>query len=228
MTRPAFLDDIRRIGAIGWSAYACDRALSSIFAGRVRFTALWFYAQPVDRIPTIAPRAGDRMQVRVIDPGEVPEEAFGRPAGAVAERFALGGVCVAALKDSELAGFMWLQFDVLSEHLFRCDFVPVPHGRTAWDFDLFVAPDFRLSRAFARLWSHARDYLSERGIDTTVSWIAFDNVASQRAHRRMGAVRVGWAIVLSAGPAQFVLSTAKPYLGASLRTSRARLIVRAH
>lgn len=225
---PQFLGDLRRMGFVNWFAYATDRVLAMASGGRIRARALWFYAQPVDLIPRVTARPGDRISTKVVSPAELPEGTFGRTEGAFAQRFDQGAVCIAALRDAELIGFMWLQFDVLSEHLFRCDFVPYPHGRTAWDFDLFVAPDFRLTRAFARLWSHARDYLIERGIDTTVSWIAFDNDASQRAHRRMGARRVGWAIVLSAGPAQFVLSTAAPYIGASLRTSRARLLVRAH
>ncbi|MFO1300364.1 MAG: GNAT family N-acetyltransferase [Burkholderiaceae bacterium] len=228
MTRPTFLDDIRRIGAIGWLAYACDRALSSVFAGRVRFTALWFYAQPVDRIPTIEPRASDRMQIRVIAHDEIPEEAFGRPPGAVSERFAHGGVCIAALKDSELAGFMWLQFDELRERLVRCDFVPRPHGKACWDFDFFVAPQYRLGRTFGRLWSHAKAYLGARGVETTLSWIAFDNAASQRAHERMGAKPVGWALVLTAWKLQLVLTSARPHVSLGLSdTHRTRLMIEA-
>jgi hypothetical protein len=225
---PQFLGDLRRMGVVNWLAYATDRALAIVSGGRIRARALWFYAQPVDLIPRAMTRPGDRISTKVVSPAELPEGTFGRPEGVFAQRFDQGAVCIAAHRDAELIGFMWLQFDALSEHLFRCDFVPCPQGRTAWDFDLFVASDFRLTRAFARLWSHAGEYLSERGIDTTVSWIAFDNDASQRAHRRMGALRVGWAIVLSAGSAQFVLSTAEPYVGASLRASRTRLIVRAH
>jgi len=228
MRRPAFLGDIRRIGLAGWLAYACDQAVSTIFAGRVRFTALWFYAQPVDRIPTIAPRSGDRMQIRVIEHGDVPEEAFGRPLGAIAERFEQGSVCIAALKDSELAGFMWLQFDELRERLMRCDFVPTPHGKACWDFDFFVSPQYRLGRTFSRLWSYAKMYLDARDIENTLSWIAFDNSASRRSHESMGANAVGWAVVLIAWKFQLTLTSVRPYVSFGVGDAhRTRLIIQA-
>ncbi|MBX3590911.1 MAG: GNAT family N-acetyltransferase [Burkholderiaceae bacterium] len=222
---PQFVGDLRRMGFVNWFAYAADRALEKASGGWIRARALWFYAQPVDLIPQTTTRPGDRISTTVVSRAELPEGAFGRPHGAFAKRFDQGSICIAARRDSELIGFMWLQFDELREQLFRCDFIPCPHGRAAWDFDLYVAPELRLSKAFARLWSHARSYLCERGIETTISWIAFDNDASQRAHRRMGAKRVGWAIVLTAGSARVVLSTARPYLSAGLKDSRTRLFV---
>lgn len=226
MRRPVFLDDIRRIGLTGWLAYACDHTVSSIFAGRVRFTALWFYAQPVERIPTIEPRSGDRMQIRVIEYGDVPEAAFGRPPGAIAERFEQGSICIAALKNAELAGFMWLQFDELRERLVRCNFVPTPHGKACWDFDFFVSPQYRLGRTFGRLWSHAKMYLDARGIETTLSWIAFDNSASRRAHESMGARTVGWAVVLTAWKIQLTFTSVRPHVSLGLAdTHRTRLII---
>lgn len=228
MTKPAFLDDVRHMGWGGWLAYAIDRGLARVSAGRMRLTSLWFYAQPVQRIPTIEPRASDRIEVRIVAPGDIPESAFGRPPGAVAERFANGSICVAASKGAELAGFMWLEFDELRERLVRCDFVPAPHGRACWDFDFFVAPQFRLGRTFGRLWSHAKSYLAERGVETTLSWIAFDNAASQRAHERMGARRVGWALILTAWTLQVVATSRRPFVDVRVgQTRRSRLVVEA-
>lgn len=209
--KSVFLDDIRRIGLTGWLAYACNHAVSSASAGRIRFTALWFYAQSVEHIPTISGHASDRIQIRVIKHGEVPDEAFRRPPGAIAERFAQGSVCIAALKDSELVGFMWLEFDELRERLVRCNFIPYPRGKTCWDFDLFVSPQYRLGRTFGRLWSHAKSHLNARGVKMTLSWIAFENVASRRAHERMRAKRIGWALVLTAWKLQVVIASTKPF-----------------
>lgn len=228
MTRLAFLDDIRRIGWIGWLAYAADRGLAAISAGRVRLTSLWFYAQPVKQIPAVERRESDRIEIRVVTEHEIPESAFGRPPGAVAERFAHGSICIAATNGTELAGFMWLEFDHLRERLVRCDFVPAPRGKACWDFDLFVAPRYRLGRTFGRLWSHARAYLGERGIETTLSWIAFDNVASRRAHERMGARRVGWALVLGAWKLQIVVASDRPFVDVRYgQARRTRLVVAA-
>lgn len=228
VSRFPLIDDVRRIGLAGWSSYALDRTLGKVSRQRVRFSALWFYAQPVQSIPKIDKRATDRIQVKVAERDDVPDGVFGRPPGAIAERFEQGSVCIAAMKDGELVGFMWLQFDVLRERLARCDFVPAPLGTVSWDFDLYVAPSFRLGRTFGRLWSHARQFLSERGVATTVSWIAFDNAASQRAHERMGARRVGWALVLTAWTLQVTLSSCQPYFGITWREKdRTRILVRA-
>lgn len=226
--RHSFSDDIKRIGFTGWSSYVLDRALAKISGQRVRLSALWFYAQPVQSIPKIDHRATDRIQVKVAERDEVPDGSFGRPPGAIAERFEQGSVCIAATKDGELAGFMWLQFDALRERLLRCDFVPSPHGTVSWDFDLYVAPQYRLGRTFGRLWSRAKEILVERGVQTTVSWIAFDNASSQRAHERMGARRVGWALILTAWALQVTLSSCHPYFGVTWRKKdRTRLLVRA-
>lgn len=228
MTWPAFLNDIRRIGLLGWLAYAVDRALSSLSAGRVRLTSLWFYAQPVHLIPTVASRESDRIEVRVVAQEDIPESAYGRPPGAVPERFSQGSICIAAVNGPELAGFMWLEFESLRERLVRCDFVPTPRGKTCWDFDFFVVPKYRLGRTFGRLWSHAKAYLAERGVETTLSWIAFDNAPSQRAHERMGARRVGWAVILTAGALQLVVTSNRPYFDLRLgKARRTRLAVEA-
>jgi len=228
MTWRAFLNDIRSIGWLGWLAYAADRALSSVSARRIRLTSLWFYAQPVCQIPTIASRETDHIEVRVVTQDDIPEAAYGRPPGAVTERFVHGSICIAATNGTELAGFMWLEFKKLRERLVRCDFVPAPCGKACWDFDFFVEPKYRLGRTFGRLWSHAKAHLEERGVETTLSWIAFDNAPSQRAHERMGARRAGWAVILTAWALQIVVTSARPHFDLCIgKTRRTRLVVEA-
>lgn len=220
--------DIRNIGFAGWFAYVIDRSLSLISRGAIRFTALWFYAQPVEQISTIKRRDEDRIRTELAGPGQVPDASFGRPLGAIPERFEQGSTCIAAFNGDQLAGFMWLQFESLRERLVRCDFVPLPQGRASWDFDVFVAPPFRMGRTFGRLWSHAKSYLQERGIETTLSWVAFDNMASRRAHERMGARRVGWALILTVGKAQLLLASTSPYIHFSVsEANRPKVLVQA-
>lgn len=220
--------DIRRIGFLGWFTYSVGRFLDVVSGGCAQLTSLWIYAQNVSEIPSVSARQNDRIQVRVVGIDQLPESAFDRPTDAISERFAQGSICIAALKDAELVGFMWLQYESLRERLVRCDFVPLPNGRACWDFDVFVAPPFRMSRTFGRLWYHAKSQLQARGIETTLSWIAFDNIASRRAHERMGARRIGWTLILTVAKAQLLLASTSPYIHFSIsEANRAKVLVRA-
>jgi hypothetical protein len=191
--------DVRSMGALGWSIYAADRLLDRLTGGRARLWAFRFYAQPVPDEPLLPPARGvSKMVVGVIEASDVAPELFERPKGAIEERFEDGSLCIAARDGQRLAGFMWLRFGVLRERLLACDFEPLPAGLTCWDYDFEVLPRYRLGRTFARLWDEGFRLLRARGVRESVSWIAFSNLASQRAHERMGARRVGWLVVLDA------------------------------
>ena len=169
----------------------------------------------------LAGQASGSMSVGVLEPGEVAEEQFGRPAGVINARFAERCVCIGAkTAGGELAGFLWLSFEPVRELLVRCVFVPEPYGVSSWDFDVFVAPRYRLGRTFSRLWDEAFDYLRRRGVRTTISWIEWGNAPSKRAHARMGAVPVGWAVFLRAFGSQIAVSSGFPYLHVSRGKNR--------
>ncbi len=203
--------DIRRMGVVGWMLYAADRLLDRATRGHARLWAFRFYAQPVPTRPMLSPSASKKLRVGRLAPDEIDPLRFERPAGAIEERFAAGSTCIAALDAQELAGFMWLHFGTLQERLVACDFEPIPTGQTCWDYDFEVLPRFRLGRTFARLWDEAYKLLRDRGVAASVSWIAFPNLASQRAHARMGAQRVGWLIVLDVYGYKFSAQSNRPF-----------------
>ncbi|MFP5406736.1 MAG: N-acetyltransferase family protein, partial [Gammaproteobacteria bacterium] len=204
--------DVREMGGVGWSAYATDRLLDRLSAGRARLWAFRFYAQPIPDRPLLAPSRSTRLRIGVVRPGEIDSRRFERPAGAVEERFAAGSTCIAAVDGEELAGFMWLHFGRLRERLLACDFEPLPSGRTCWDYDFEVFPRFRLGRTFARLWDETYQLLRERGVEASVSWISFSNRASQRAHERMGAQPIGWLAVLELFGYKLAAQSNRPYV----------------
>ena len=216
--------DIRQMGVAGWMLYATDRLLDRVTRGRARLWAFRFYAQPVPVRPMLSPSQSTKLRVGKLAPDEIDPLCFDRPAGAIEERFAAGSTCIAALDAQELAGFMWLHFGTLRERLLACDFEPVPAGQTCWDYDFEVLPRFRLGRTFARLWDEAYRLLRDRGVAASVSWIAFPNLASQRAHARMGAQRVGWLIVLDVYGCKFSAQSSRPFV--RITPSRRRLHVR--
>lgn len=200
------------MGRLGGTFYLIDRALVRLSRRRVRLRGYWFCMQPVARQARVQIKPGDAWQVGPIGPQQLPEAAFGRPSGAVPARFADGSICIAAVRGDELGGFMWLNFGPLRERLVRCVFEPLPAGEVCWDYDFFIAPKYRLGRIFARLWDAADEMMRSRGVRATVSWVEFSNLASTRAHERLGARRVGWAAFLTLGVVQVTFASVRPFV----------------
>lgn len=216
--------DIRALGKLGFAFYYLDRLLRKLAFGNGHLMGMWFYMQPVAGEARARPAPNEHTTIGVVRPGEIPDAAFGRPEGVVAQRFRDGSVCIASRHDDELQGFMWLSFGPLRERLVRCDFEPAVPAATSWDYDFFVAPKYRMGRTFARLWDCANEYLRSRDIRWTGSWIGFTNLASARAHERLGAHRVGWAVFVTIGRVQLTVASMRPWLHVSLGdSSRCRL-----
>lgn len=193
MTRlKGFRSDIRAMGFGGWVFYLMDRLLDRISRGRARLWVFRFYAQVVPPRPMLPASRNTRLRVGPLAEGSIDPALFDRPPGAIEERFRAGSACIAALDEDQLAGFMWLHFGRLRERLLECDFEPLPSGQTCWDYDLEVAPKYRLGRTFVRLWDEANRLLRDRGVAASISWVTLWNLASQRAHQRMGAQPLGW------------------------------------
>lgn len=221
----AMLSDLRQMGVVPWALYALDRALDRLSKGRARLWSFRFFAQPVPSADLVNTPSSGKSRFAVLEPGEIPASLFGRPSGAIEERFRGGSTCIAALNGNELSGFMWLQFGALRERLVACDFEPLPANLTCWDYDLEVLPRYRLGRTFARLWDEAFRVLRKRGVQATVSWIAFSNVASRRAHERMGARQVGWLVVLDLFGFKFAAQSTAPFVMFSPAGHRLRIRV---
>ena len=69
-------------------------------------------------------------------------------------------------------GYLWLKLQGYEEDEVRCRYVPVPERGTAWDFDIYVAPPYRMGRTFTRMWIAANDFLRSNGIEWTLSRIS--------------------------------------------------------
>ncbi|MDT3680106.1 MAG: GNAT family N-acetyltransferase [Burkholderiaceae bacterium] len=202
--------DIRAMGSAGWMVYETDRALGLLSRGRAGLHVLRFYAQPVPEKELVPRRANDSFLIHAVSRDTVPESAFQRPSGAIAQRFDDGSTCIAALKGDELAGFMWLQPGILRERIVRCRFHALPSTRVEWDYDFYIHPRHRLGRLFARLWDTAFLHLRERGIVATVSWVHLHNRPSSNAHARLGATPIGWAMFVVMFGHQVMITSMRP------------------
>jgi hypothetical protein len=184
--------------------------------GSVRLVKYYFVAQPVAHTAVSPGGAAARLQIHVADREDAMLACVPRPAAVITDRFAQGARCVIAQRDGELAGFIWLAPERYREDEVRCLYRWTPASRAAWDFDVFIAPAYRMSRLFGRLWARAHELLLTQGIEWTLSRIDAFNAESLAAHRRLGARSLGCGYFLVAGPVQLMLATVAPYLHLSL------------
>jgi len=205
---------------MGWgngSLYAIARALASVSGNQVRIHKYYLVAQPVAKRCWLPPHRGQSFEIRKIAQPDPVVAQFPRPDHAAPYRFNQGAVCIAALKAGTLAGFLWLTLGPYQEDEVRCRYVPLPAGKSAWDFDVHVEPEYRNGIAFLRLWDEANSFLAAHQIQWSLSRISAFNSGSILSHARMGAQRLGAVTFLSIGSWQIAASTVAPYFHFSIR-----------
>jgi hypothetical protein len=213
----ALLQMVQRWGWFNTSLFVFNRLLVSVSKGHVRLYRYYLIAQPVAKAALLAQGRGKKIEVRLIQEEDEIIQQFPRPASAIRARFEQGAKCVVAVKDGRFIGFLWLLMGSYQEDEVRARYVPLPANRSAWDFDVYVAPDFRLGLAFLRLWDRANRLLCESDISWSCSRISAFNTGSLGAHARLGTVFLGSTIFFCAGGCQLTLASISPYFHLSRR-----------
>ena len=194
-------------------SYCTERVLAAATRGRCRLYKYYFFAQPVpDKPRRRAISEVSRTRVRqATEPADIIR-SFSRPPEIIARRLQDGAICLVAERDGEPVGFIWLKLDGYDEDEVRCRYRLEPTGRVAWDFDAFIVPRFRMTRAFVQLWDAAFERLRERGYRWSVSRISAFNPGSLNAQRRLGADLLHTGVFLAFGPAQLTLLSCRPFV----------------
>jgi hypothetical protein len=206
----AFGDTAATIGIGDACLYAASRAANAMFRGRVRIIKYYFMAQPIDA-SAADPGSRGTFDIAFATPDSTLFSQFDRPAGVIAARFAKGARCIAATdSEARLAGFLWYVVGPYDEDEVRARFVPKPDGRSAWDFDVTIAPRYRMGRLFASIWRRASIEMAASGVRHTLSRISAFNVASLASHQRLGARRLGSALFVCIGRVQLMRGTLAP------------------
>jgi hypothetical protein len=213
------------IGGFATALYALGIALSRLSGGRCRLFGYRFYAQPVPDRAFVSARPGASMRIDRVGPDDAIVAQFPRPPDVIARRFSEGAVCFVATADGRFAGYIWLKLNGYEEDEVRCRYLPIPLDTTAWDYDVYVAPEFRMSRAFLRLWDAANDFLRSKGICWTLSRISMFNPSSLGAHARLGIRAVGQAIFIRMARTELAFFSMAPYVHIS-RSNERRPVVR--
>jgi hypothetical protein len=213
---PRVLISIREsLNSFGWvngSLYVVARALDKATRGGCRIFKYYFVAQPVPLRPETAFSLRTKTRIFQVSAGDGIIRHFPRPAEIVAKRFADGALCFVAERADELVGFIWIKQEKYSEDEVRCLYLLDPATQLVWDFDAYVAPQFRMSRAFAQLWEAVNRFLSDNGYRWTVSRISAFNKHSIASHRRLGAVHLHTGLFVTAGAFQLSLFSCAPYI----------------
>lgn len=216
---------IRSLGWVDGLAYLLGTAMSRLTAGTVRIVKYHLVVQPVTTEPMLPAHRGRSIKIHEAGCGDpFLQNVPGRREGIMDSRFGLGGRCLVATLRGELAGYLWYMTADYPEDEVRCLFRPTPRGRSAWDFDVYVAEKFRLSPVFPKLWQEANQQLYAEGMRWSCSRISAFNRASLGSHGKLGARRVGWVFFLVLGPWQFMCADRAPYLHLSF-TDRSRPVL---
>lgn len=182
--------------------YWLDKIIAIGSRGRVRLRHYLFVTQPLQ---TRAAATETAFSIRLLDSAH-PLHEFPVSAAEIQRRLRQGSTCLVATSHDQFAGYLWLHLGPFHEDEVRCRFVPWPSERVAWDFDVYIAPRFRATRAFSRLWQAAERHLLARGITHSASRISSYNAVSLRSHLRSGALVRGSAIFLTIGRAQLMIA----------------------
>ena len=209
------------IGAVNSLLYLLAKGMSRLSGGRARLLKYCITAQPVPDADITPPRRG-----RSIDVGEVSSEQarglpLGRPQHVIEQRLAAGTRCLIATNGGQLLGFQWFTLRDYEEDEVRCLFELRRVDKCAWDFDIFVFPEARLQPVFTRLWDTCNELLRKNSVDYSLSRINAFNRGSIRAHSRLGAEQIGWALFIILGSLQLSIFSVRPWLHLSLSSENA-------
>lgn len=176
---------LKLLGVAGVLSYAVARFATK--AGIIGYRRYILVSVPVSEMPamprgfSIRPMAADELRAHVIDVPEATQK----------ERYTQGLTCLGAFNPKgALVGVTWVGSSDFTESEIHVRFA-LPRN-AGWDCGLWIAPHYRLGRAFAALWCGTADWMRQNGCDRSISWIADYNLPSLLSHRRMGADTIGY------------------------------------
>lgn len=214
------VDPIRQFGWKEGLVYLLAKGLSLVSANKIQLIRYHLVAQPVpDTLSDRPLPAGARTSIGFINAGDPITTHFPRARHTIARRFASGHQCLASQTDGRFTGYIWFAREQYHEDTVRCLYVLAEPDRGVWDYDVYVHPDFRMGRTFARLWSTANQRLAAEGIRWSYSRIASANPQSLDSHRRLGIEKLYSATFIKSGRWQLMLAGAAPYIHVSASPS---------
>ncbi len=221
------LSPFQEFGVFAGAIYCADRLLQRL-SPHLRLQFYELLEQPIPDHPLLPPRLAATFELREIRAG-APELARmpARP-DIKASRFRQNAICLAAFQKDEFVGHIWFCFHAYQEDEVLCTFVLPDDKHSVFDFDLYLFPEHRMGLAFVGIWNAANAWLRARGVRCSYSRLTRFNLASRRAHLKLGARCIGRMFVLQVGKLEFTLATLPPYVHVSFNErDRTQLKLRA-
>ena len=171
--------------------------------------------QPISAKPLLPANLAKNLSFQEIGRGHADIALMPAREDIKALRFEQGARCIGAYRKGQLIGYLWYCVGSYEEDEVRVTYELVDRDASVFDFDLFVMPQYRLGVGFLGVWHGANALLAPRGVRYTFSRLTRFNMASRRAHARLGWRRVGRGLFLRAWQAEFMLATIAPFVGAT-------------
>jgi|GEM_PF-300023 len=204
------LQNVKQMGRLNAGLYLLGRVLRAVSRERWELYKYQFLAQAVVAEPLCRGRGKNIAVRQCFQAADLPP-AYPRPGAVLDARYGQGALSLAAIKDGELSGFLWLSPDGYQEDEVRARY-RLASPQSCWDFDVWVRPEDRLGLTFARLWEEANLLLRARAVRWSCSRISAFNAASLGAHGAIGTIGLGSALFLRCGRWQWMLASLAPYI----------------
>lgn len=181
----AAIQTIQLLGMLGTFSYVLARAAQA--SGVAAFHRYAIVSQPRAQLPDMP--AGYRVETldaAALGALAAAGQRIDAPAEVQALRFAAGLTCLGAFnRKDQLTGVIWLGTGRYDEDEVQVRFLLPEH--CCWDTGLWIAPKFRLGRAFAALWAGTGAWMAARGLTHSLSRVSDYNLPAILSHKRMGA-----------------------------------------
>ena len=175
-----------------------------------------FVVQPIPDQPLLPSALSKNIGVERLRPSGPWLDQMVVPAPVLANRFAQGACGIAVLRKGQLTGYAWWTAASYPEQEVRCNFVLSEPAHAVFDFDVHVMPEHRMGLGFMSVWHAFVEELRRDGVKHSYSRISRFNLASLRAHARLGAQPIGRAIFVRVGALTLALMGRFPFVGVSL------------
>lgn len=215
-------DGISEFGILIYLLYLINRLLH--FLSKV-FSIEFFYifVLPVNNskrinIPSFIQKA---YIVDVLDQYDDILKVFPVSRQTLEYRFNQNAVCLLIKKDKQPIGFLWLIQKKYQEDIIFCDINMNPE--LAWDFEVRILEQFRLTPAFSVLWDHAFNYLEKKNVKWIYSRISTINKPSVGVHEKLGGHVVGKIMFIKFGARHICLDMIQRKLSIHSLKNRKRI-----
>lgn len=204
----------KEFGLLAGGLYLADRLLRAV-SPRLGLYAYELMVQPVVAKPLLPASMSQHLSHRLIQAGDPQVAQMPARTEIKAERFATGAQCLGVYLKGKWVGYIWLARHQYREDEVHCTYVLAEGEESVFDFDLVVLPAYRMGVGFAAVWQATNNHLRAQGVKYSFSRVTRFNLASRRAHARLGCRRVGRALFFKAGRLECMLATVAPFLALS-------------